>query len=169
MSLTKATAPSLRIAALAARGPAAARLRTLRAVDDFFVPVPLQETAVELLRSPAWPRHLARLRRELAVRRDALVGALRDALPELTVARVPDGGLHLWVRLPDGVEDVALAQRCATRGLLVSAGRGYHAGEPPASYLRLTYGGSGVDQLHRAVEVLAATLRDCWEGGAPAR
>jgi len=158
-SLSKVAAPSLRIGALIARGPAAARLCALRAVDDFFVPVPLQETAVELLRSPSWPRHLTRLRRELTLRRDALVDALRAELPEVSVARVPAGGLHLWVRLPDGVDDVAVAQRCATRGLLVSPGRGYHAGEPPAPYLRLTYGATGVDQLRRAVAVLAGVLR----------
>jgi len=157
-SLSKAAAPSLRIGALTARGPAAARLTALRAVDDFFVPVPLQETAVELLRSPSWPRHLSRLRRELVLRRDALVEALRTELPEVTIARIPDGGLHLWVRLPDGVDDVAVAQRCATRGLLVSPGRGYHAGEPPAPHLRLTYSGTGVAQLRRAVTVLAGVL-----------
>jgi DNA-binding transcriptional MocR family regulator len=158
-SLTKVAAPSLRIGALAARGPAAARLAALRAVDDFFVPVPLQETAVELLRSPSWPRHLTRLRRELLLRRDALLDALRTELPEVTVARVPDGGLHLWARLPDGADDVAVAQRCATRGLLVSPGRGYHAGEPPAPYLRLAYCGTGVAQLRRAVTILAEVLR----------
>ncbi len=158
-SLSKVAAPSLRIGALVARGPAAARLTALRAVDDFFVPVPLQEAAVELLRSPSWPRHISRLRRELLLRRDALVGALRTELPEVAIHRVPDGGLHLWARLPDGADDVAVARRCATRGLLVSPGRGYHAGEPPAPYLRLTYCGTGVAQLRRAVTVLAEVLR----------
>jgi len=55
--------PGLRIGALAARGPAAPRMRGLRVVDDFFVPRPLQETALDLLTSAAWPRHLSRLRR----------------------------------------------------------------------------------------------------------
>jgi DNA-binding transcriptional MocR family regulator len=157
-SLSKVAAPSLRIGALTARGPAAARLTALRAVDDFFVPVPLQETAVELLGSPSWPRHLTRLRRELVIRRDALLDALRRELPQVAVERIPDGGLHLWARLPDGADDVAVARRCATRGLLVSPGRGLHAGEPPAPYLRLTYGATGVAQLRRAVGVLAEAL-----------
>ena len=64
-SLTKPTAPSMRVGALVARGPVAARLRTLRVVDDFFVPVPLQEAAVELLAAAGWRRHLTGLRRAL--------------------------------------------------------------------------------------------------------
>lgn len=139
-SLTKAAAPSLRVGALVARGPAAARLRALRTVDDFFVPLPLQAAAVDLVTSPGWPRHLARLRRGLTARRDALLAALAAALPGLPPTRVPAGGLHLWLRLPDGVDDVELAGRAALRGLLVSPGAPYFAGEPPAGYLRLTYG-----------------------------
>lgn len=75
-SLSKAAAPSLRIGALIARGPAAARLASARLVDDFGVARPLQETAVELLGSSAWPRHLSALTRELRRRRDHLLGQL---------------------------------------------------------------------------------------------
>ncbi|HEY9389909.1 MAG TPA: PLP-dependent aminotransferase family protein, partial [Mycobacteriales bacterium] len=55
-ALTKPAAPSLRVGALVARGPALARLRSLRIIDDFFVPIPMQEAAVGLLAAPAWPR-----------------------------------------------------------------------------------------------------------------
>ncbi|MGB9377538.1 MAG: PLP-dependent aminotransferase family protein [Mycobacteriales bacterium] len=158
-SLSKVVAPSLRIGALIARGPALARLRALRTVDDFFVGRPLQETAVELLASAAWPRHLSRLRRTLALRRDALVEAVRSELPNVNIERVPQGGLHLWLRLPDGLDDTDVAAGCARRGLLVSPGTPYHAGEPPAPYLRLTYGGADIADLQCGVEVLAAVLR----------
>ena len=57
-SLTKATSPSLRVGTLAARGPVLERLRAIQVVDSFFVPRPLQEAALELVGSPAWPRHL---------------------------------------------------------------------------------------------------------------
>jgi len=157
-SLTKVVAPSLRIGALVARGPALARLRALRTVDDFFVGRPLQETAVELLTSRAWPRHLRHLRRVLTFRRDALVAAIAAQLPQLSVDRVPMGGLHLWLRLSDGLDDTEVAMLCARRGLLVSPGTPYHAGEPPAAYLRLTYGGADIADLQRGVGLLATVL-----------
>jgi DNA-binding transcriptional MocR family regulator len=157
-SLTKVVAPSLRIGSLTARGPALARLRALRTVDDFFVALPLQETAVEFLSSGAWPRHLSRLRRVLTTRRDTLVAAVRKELPQLPVGRVPTGGLHLWLRLPDGSDDTDVAARCARRGLLVSPGTPYYAGEPPAPYLRLTYGGAETADLQRGAALLAEVL-----------
>lgn len=157
-SLTKAAAPSLRIGALVARGPAAGRLRALRTVDDFFVPLPMQAAAVDLVTSPSWPRHLARLRRALLGRRDALVAAVRSELPDTTIRQVPAGGLHLWVRLPDGSDDVDLAARAAAAGVLVSPGTPYFAGEPPAPYLRLSYGGADEATLHAGVQRLAPLL-----------
>ena len=39
-SLTKATSPSFRVGALAARGPVLERLRAIQVVDTFFVPRP---------------------------------------------------------------------------------------------------------------------------------
>lgn len=80
-SLTKITSPSLRVGALAARGPVLERLRSLQVVDSFFVPRPLQETALELVGSPAWERHLRTVAAELSARRTALAAALRTRLP----------------------------------------------------------------------------------------
>jgi DNA-binding transcriptional MocR family regulator len=164
-SLTKATAPSLRVGALVARGPAAARLRALRVVDDFFLPVPVQEAAVELLAAAGWRRHLAGLRRALGTRRDALVAALATHAPAVTVPRVPAGGLHLWTRLPDGVDDVEVADRCGRRGLRVGAGTPYHAGEPPAPHLRLSFAAEPVDRLAAAAGVLGEVLDPAGRAG----
>ena len=158
VSLTKVTAPSLRIGALVARGPAASRLRALRAVDDFFVPQPMQEAATELLGSTAWTRHRSALRRALLARRDALVAALAAHAPQLAPGPVPGGGLHLWRRLPDGTDDADVARRCELRGLLVGSGTPYHAAEPAAPYLRLTYCGEPEDRLVRATRVLGEVL-----------
>jgi hypothetical protein len=65
-SLTKVTAPSMRIAALTARGPAFDRLRNVQVIDSFFVPRPLQEAALDLIGSPLWPHPPAHGRRRSA-------------------------------------------------------------------------------------------------------
>lgn len=80
-SLTKATSPSFRVGALAARGPVLERLRAIQVVDTFFVPRPLEEAALELVGSPAWPRHLRAVAAELKTRRDTMTTALRLKLP----------------------------------------------------------------------------------------
>lgn len=158
-SLTKSAAPGLRVAALGARGPAGARLRAARLLDDLFVAGPLQQATVELVTAPAWPRHLRTLRTALQARRDALLAALRRHLPELVPATVPGGGLHLWVTLPDGTDDVALAAAAAAEGVVVFPGRPWYAAEPPAPHLRLTYAAAPPDQMDEAVRRFAIAIR----------
>jgi DNA-binding transcriptional MocR family regulator len=159
-SLTKATSPNLRVGALIARGPVAERLRALRLVDDFFVPRLLQEAALELVSAPAWRAHLARLAAALAERRTALLAAVTDELPDVRVSRLPGGGLHLWSRLPDHVDDLALAAQARAAGVLVGPGRPYFSAEPPAPYLRLSFAAvRDVSDLRRAVHRLAKAMR----------
>ncbi|MER6124801.1 PLP-dependent aminotransferase family protein [Streptomyces sp. NPDC001795] len=138
-SLTKATSPSFRVGALAARGPVLERLRAIQVVDTFFVPRPLQEAALELVGSPAWPRHLRAVSAELKHRRDTLTAALRLRLPELALPHVPSGGYHLWVRLPDGTDESALVAGALRAGVAVTPGRPYFSAEPPAAHLRLSF------------------------------
>ncbi|MBB4677992.1 aminotransferase-like domain-containing protein [Crossiella cryophila] len=161
-SLTKAGAPGLRVAAIGARGAAGARIRSARVADDFFVSGPLQEAALEFVASPAWARHQRTLRTELLARRDALLSALAQHLPEFTLAVVPRGGLHLWARLPDGVDDQALTTAAAAHGVVVFPGRPWYPAEPPAPHLRLTFGAAAPEVLGEGVRRLAAayaTLR----------
>lgn len=158
-SLTKPVAPSLRVGALVARGPAAGRLAAIRRAEDLFIARPLQEIAVELLGSPAWPRHLTALRAALRERRDTLVTAIRDHLPEVEVTHVPAGGFHLWVRLPADADDVTVADRVRRQDVVVEPGRPYFVTEPPAPYLRLTYAAATPAEATEAIRRLADAHR----------
>ncbi len=116
----------------------------------------LQEAAVQLVSSPTWPRHLRRLRTALRARRDALARALRDHLGPACLEEVPRGGLHLWVALPDGVSDDAIADRAARDDILVSPGRHWFPAEPPGPFLRLSFAALHPENAADAAARLAA-------------
>ncbi|MFI6903536.1 PLP-dependent aminotransferase family protein [Nonomuraea sp. NPDC050394] len=158
-SLTKVLAPSLRVAGVVARGPAAHRLRAGQLVESFFVARPLQETALEFVGSPAWERHLRTVHAEIARRRDALLAALAARLPAAAPHLVPRGGKHLWVRLPPHVDESALVEAAYRNGVLVSPGRMYYPSEPPGPRLRLTFmAAAHVSELAEGVRRLAEAM-----------
>jgi DNA-binding transcriptional MocR family regulator len=170
-SLTKIVAPGLRVAGIGARGAAGVRLRTARALDDFYVSGPLQEAAIDFVTSPAWRRHLRTLRVSLRDRRDALLSAMATYLPDFA-ASVPLGGFHVWARLPDDVDDVELTSAAAARDVVVFPGRSWFAAEPPGCFLRLTYGGApahalveGVQRLAEVTSAIRVTGRERLPGG----
>lgn len=156
-SLTKATSPSFRVCALVARGPVLERLRAIQVVDTFFVPRPLQEAALELVGSAAWPRHLRSISADLKTRRDTMTTALGLHLPELTLPHVPSGGYHLWLRLPDGSKEAALTAAALRAGVAITPGRPYFSAEPPAGYVRLSFAAvAGVGEIAEGVRRLRA-------------
>ena len=143
--------PGLRIGAVIARGPAFARLRAARIVEDLYVPGPLQEAALELVGTPAWRAHLRRLRRVLRERRDALAAAWGGPV------RLPQGGMNLWLELD--VATTASSRSARWRRASSSRpGRPFFAGEPPRPFLRLTFAAEPPDRLAAAVAKLRALM-----------
>ncbi|WP_280856481.1 PLP-dependent aminotransferase family protein [Streptomyces sp. SAI-144] len=160
-SLTKATSPSFRVSALAARGPVLERLRAIQIVDTFFVPRPLQEAALELVGSPAWPRHLRTISAELKARRDTMTATLRLDLPELALPHIPSGGYHLWLRLPDGTDETALTSAALRAGVAITPGRPYFSAEPPAGHVRLSFAAvAGVGEIAEGVRRLRTACEE---------
>ncbi|MFE5484199.1 PLP-dependent aminotransferase family protein [Streptomyces sp. NPDC056527] len=158
-SLTKPAAPSLRIGALVARGPVMERMRAVRLVDDFFVTRPLQEAALEVLSSPSWDRHVRSLGTALRERCAVLSAAVAQEIPGATLSGPPTGGLHLWVRLPPGVDDTILTSAARQHGVAVSPGSRYFATEPPAAHLRLGFAATADHaELTQGVRRLGAAL-----------
>jgi DNA-binding transcriptional MocR family regulator len=157
-SLSKAAAPGLRVGAIAARGAAGARIRAARVVDDFFVPGPLQEAALDLVSSPAYRRHRKATAAALTERRDALVAAIRRHLPEARIATIPRGGFSLWVALPDHLDDLAVAAAAAQQGVVVSPGRPWFPSDAPGPHLRVSFAGAPAGDLERGVAILASVI-----------
>ena len=159
-SLTKSTAPGLRVAGIVARGPVRRRLRLLRAVEDWFFTGLLQDTALELVTTPAWQRHLLELRHTLRARQAETVRALGKHWPEARLTRVPDGGFSLWLELPPGRDDLEFARAAAARGVQVSPGSPWFAAEPAGAFVRISIAAASSRELVQGVELLGQVSRE---------
>jgi DNA-binding transcriptional MocR family regulator len=134
-SLTKSAAPSLRVAAIVARGAAFERLKAQLAISEMFTPQLLQQTALELVGSPQWHKHLKGLRQALKARRDCLVAALEAT--GFAVPHVPKGGFGVWLPVPQ--PDLEFAQNALQRGVQVSVGRAWFPAESAGDFVRLSF------------------------------
>lgn len=158
-SLTKTTSPNLRVAGLAARGPVLRRLRDAHLVDTMFVPAVLQQTALEVVSAPGWSRTQRALAEALAHRRSVAVDAVRRHLGPDALNHVARGGYHLWLRLPDGLDDQQVGIRALQHGVAVAAGSTYETTRMATDHLRISYVatpspaevGVGIERLGRAL------------------
>jgi GntR family transcriptional regulator/MocR family aminotransferase len=116
---------------------------------------PLPQAAfARLLRGGGYDRHLRRARASYRRRRDALLSAVAELLPSWQPIGVA-AGLHVVLRLPSGVDDVALSQRLAEHGIHVPALSAYsRLGTYPG--LVVGYAATTPDRLRDAVGEIAA-------------
>jgi len=117
-----------------------------------------QHAFAHFLTSGELDRHLRRMRVRYRSRRDALVEALADELPEARVEGIA-AGLHATVRLPDGDDERAIAEEAARRHVAIEVMADYRTGMAGAPTLLLGYGQIAEPSIRPGVAALADAIR----------
>jgi len=161
--MSKAYWGGLRIGWVRASAPLVQRLAALRVGVDMASPVLEQLVAVHLLRDAE--TIVAARRAQLSFRRDALVGALREYLPEWQFS-VPAGGATLWAEL-DGPISSALSRAAEDVGVRLAPGPRFGLDGTLERFLRLPFT-LAADDLTEAVRRIASVRHDLDRAARPA-
>jgi GntR family transcriptional regulator / MocR family aminotransferase len=154
----KTLTPALGVGWLVARPDLISRLADTRENLGDRASEAAQRALLAMIETGDLDRHVRRMRREYARRRDAIVSALGDPAVPGTL-RGDTAGLHVVLELHRGSEDETAAAALA-RGVKVHTLRRYFAGPATAQGLVLGYGGLSLAQVATA----AAVLRDVLAG-----
>jgi DNA-binding transcriptional MocR family regulator len=157
-SLTKSVSPAVRVAAIIARGPARERVLADLQAESMYVSAMLQTVALDVVTQPGWRTHLRGLRQQLAARRDVLTAALAEHVPQAHLEVVPQGGLNLWVRLPDTTDLTRLVRDCEAAGVIIAPGDEWFPAEPTGRYLRLNYSGPNPAAFAEGARIIGRQL-----------
>jgi GntR family transcriptional regulator / MocR family aminotransferase len=117
-----------------------------------------QHAFAHFLTSGELDRHLRRMRVLYRSRRDALVDALAEELPEARVEGIA-AGLHATVRLPEGDDELAIAEEAARRRVAIEVMADYRSGTAGAPTLLLGYGQIAEPSIRPGIAALAAAIR----------
>jgi len=159
VSFSKSLFPGVRAGAVVARGRAVEALLALKHAADLGGALPLQAALADFVRTGAYDRHLASLRRRLRRRRDALLEALAAELPEGCAWTTPEGGYQIWVELPAPLGAREVFEDAAREGVLVAPGDQFYADGRPSRALRLTFAVADEAAIRRGVAILGRVVR----------
>lgn len=152
-TFSKSLFPALRLGYIVV--PARETERFRRAASLLHVPNSLieQMTVADFMGQGHFARHIKRMRRLYADRRQALASALADVLGARMRIDAPPGGMHVLAWLRPSEDDVALAARAADHGLAPAALSTFAvAVYPPALLLSFTNIPAG-DARHAAARL----------------
>jgi DNA-binding transcriptional MocR family regulator len=159
LSFSKSLFPGVRAGAIVARGRHVDALLALRHAADLGGALPLQAALADFVRSGAYDRHLAAQRKRLRARRDALLASLARELPGARVY-TPEGGLQLWLELPEGLDSREVYADALRAGVLVAPGFQFQCDGRPSHGLRLSIGLADEAEIEEAVRRLGQVVRE---------
>jgi 2-aminoadipate transaminase len=155
-SFSKTVSPGVRVGYLAGPGAEIAQLAK-RANETYISPNMLAEAVVlELCRSGALDRNIEFVKGALRERRDALVEALREHVPEAEFV-VPGGGYFLWLDLAEGTDTPTLLAEAKGEGVAFVAGPDFMI-EGGENSLRLSFASVPPERIPEGVARIARAL-----------
>ncbi len=152
-SLHKVLAPGLRVGWMSA-GRWAARVEMLKYTQTRGNDELMQLTIADYMATPAYDRHLRRLRSVLATQREQTAEAVASSFPTGTRLNVPNGGLSLWVELPNQLSGAAVFDAALKEQILVAPGNIFSNSVRFDSFLRLNCGWPHTEEVARAIQRL---------------
>ncbi|GHI05846.1 transcriptional regulator [Streptomyces cellostaticus] len=136
-SFSKVMAPGLRLGWLRAPADLRRACAVAKQAVDLHTPTLNQLAAARYL--DVLDAHVARVRAVYGERRDAMLAGLPEALPEGSAWSRPEGGMFLWVRLPDSYDTTALLPRVVEQDVAYVPGAPFYAADPDPATLRLCF------------------------------
>lgn len=157
-TFSKMLMPGLRVGYLLADGPVLGRLAQHKRVQDLTTAPLMQRVLERYVTVGRYQAHLRRTTRLYRRRRDVLLTALREHLPDVVTAP-PQGGLFAWLTLPDPVTAGDLLRFARQQGVDFAAGSRFFLDPRDGDrFARLNFAAVTPDEITRGVQRLGTAL-----------
>ena len=164
-TFSKILAPGLRLGWVAGPEPIIAKMELVKQAVNLHTSTLSQFIAAEAIRRGVIDRHLPRIREIYRVKRDAMLEALEEYMPEGVKWTRPVGGLFVWTWFPEGVNTRRLFQIALSKGVAFVPGAAFYPNGGGENTARLNYSYPSVEELREGVRRLAEALREYLSGG----
>lgn len=107
----------------------------------------------QYLRQDLLPGHIKSICESYKQQLEAMLGDL-EGFPAGTRYTRPEGGLFIWVELPEGIDSKVLLDEAVERHVAYVPGAHFFSGGGHENTLRLNFSNSTVEQIHEGMAVL---------------
>ncbi len=158
-SFSKTLAPGLRVGWVVAAKPVIGRLVLMKQAADLHSST-LSQIATHRVASTMFDSHVAKLRATYGARRNRMLAALARELPEGVQFTRPEGGMFVWLTLPEGMDGAALLARAiAEERVAFVPGGAFFADGSNRNTLRLSFSCASEPQIDEGIARLGRLLR----------
>lgn len=176
-TLSKIFSPGMRLGWVVAPKPILEKLIFAKQAADLCTSSFTQRVAEEYFKSFPWRNHLQNLIRIYRSRRDAMLSALEEFMPEGAAWTRPDGGLFVWASLPDAIDSgEMLAEAIQKAKVAYISGRAFYPDGSGKNSMRLNFSfceegiiRAGIERLSEVVKEKIALYESFYGSKEPSR
>ena len=157
-SFSKTLSPGLRIGWVCAAEPVINQMVLLKQAGDLHTST-INQVAIHKVATRCFDAHVSRLRDVYRARRDAMLAALDQFMPEGAYWTHPEGGMFVWITLPEGIDGADLLKRSLeTEKVAFVPGRAFYADGSGDNTIRVSFSNSDESSISEGIRRLGAVV-----------
>jgi DNA-binding transcriptional MocR family regulator len=120
----------------------------------------LNQMAIHKVASDGFEAQVKKIKATYQARRDAMLAALARHMPEGVNWTKPDGGMFVWVTLPEGFDGASLlAESIKTERVAFVPGKAFFADGSGANTIRLSFSCASEAMIEEGIKRLGRVVR----------
>lgn len=159
-SFSKIFAPAMRLGWICACPAIMEKLVTVKQAADLHTNYFSQRVLFQYLQDNDLDAHIRRITQAYKQQRDCMVENLRRYFPADVQITEPEGGMFLWMTLPEGISAMDLFERASARNVAFVPGNPFYVHADSVNTLRLNYTNSDNKEIETGIQRLAEALSE---------
>jgi DNA-binding transcriptional MocR family regulator len=158
-SFSKTLAPGLRLGWICGARDVISKLVLMKQAADLHSST-INQIAIAKVAEEHFEEQVAKLRKTYSERRNAMVAALERHMPENVRFTRPEGGMFVWITLPDHLDGAdLLAKSLKTEKVAFVPGRAFFADGSNGNTMRLSFSCAGEAMIEEGISRLGRLLK----------
>jgi 2-aminoadipate transaminase len=157
-TFSKTLAPGIRLGWVTAPGRVIDRLIMAKQAADLHTSTFVQMVANDICQRGILKRHVQIIRKVYKERRDVMLAAMEEFFPEGVTWTRPQGGMFLWVRLPEKVDAAKLLRVALEEKVAFVPGAAFFPNGGGHNTMRLNYSNASPEMIREGIRRLGRAI-----------
>lgn len=158
-SFSKIVAPGLRLGWVCAPEDVMERIIVAKQASDLHSNYLSQRIVYQYLCDHDIDEHIAGIRETYKSHRDIMISSIEKHFPQEVEFTRPEGGMFIWVTLPEGVSALRLFDLAGGENVAFVPGNAFYVDDGGKNTLRLNFSNSNADEIEEGIERLAKVIK----------
>jgi 2-aminoadipate transaminase len=158
-TLSKTFAPGLRLGVVMAHEEIIKKMVILKQSLDLCTSSLNQLIAAEFFRTGEFYRHVEKVKKVYKKKKDAMLEALERYMPEGITWTKPQGGLFLWVKLPEHISADDMFKDALKENVAYVIGSAFHVDGSGKNTMRLNFSYATLDEIEEGIKRLSKAVK----------